>query len=332
MEKSLIARYDTHAREPILRRLPDGRLICLSLTGGESEPENQNVVAFSESHDDGRTWSTPATLFSHSSRGCWCTELFAEKDTVLAMVHTYNADCWYRELSTFVSRYDGTSWSEPESVRGHVNGCSLRQGIRLSNGNLLFPLYWQEVRRGFDFKTPADTPRSERFDSRRYPFVSGVGISADNGNTFTRHGYVAASDTPLWEPNAVETDPGHVLLYCRCDHGYLTLSESFDYGYSWSEPLLSDIPNPNTKFSLLKVRDTVLLVNNFSTTDRTHLEIRKSTDGKRFEKLYDIEEPSARFFYPHIYADDAAETVYIAYENMKEHRLCKLSYTELGIE
>ncbi len=331
MERYIIARYDTHSREPILRRLADGRLICFSLTGGKGEPDNQNVVAVAESYDNGRTWSVPQTLFSHSSRGCWCTELFTEGDTALAMVHTYNADCWYRELSTFVSRFDGTRWSEPQSVRGHLNGCSLRQGIRLSNGDLLFPLYWQEVADGFDFQTPASAPPSERFNSRRYPFVSGVGISSDNGNTFTRHGYVAAADTPLWEPNAVEIEDGHLLLYCRCNYGYLTFSESFDYGRTWSALQPSDIPNPNTKFSLLKVNGTVLLANNFTAADRTHLALYKSTDGKAFQHVCDIEAPSACFFYPHIYADANEAAVYVAYENMKEHRLCKFSYAELGL-
>ena len=196
---------------------------------------------------------------------------------------------------------------------------------------MLFPLYWQEVRTHFDFRTPPDTPQSERFNSRRYPFVSGVGISTDNGATFTRHGYIASADTPLWEPNAVEVTPGHVLLYCRCDHGYLALSESVDYGHTWSAPTLSDIPNPNTKFSLLKVQNTVLLVNNFTTNDRTHLELHKSIDGKQFQKVCDIEAPSDRFFYPHLYADESEKAVYVAYENMKEHRLCKFTYTELGI-
>ena len=78
MEKHLIARYDTYAREPIIRKTKDGTLLCLSLSGGEREPDNQNVVLIAKSRDNGRTWSEPKTLFAHQKRGCWATELFCD--------------------------------------------------------------------------------------------------------------------------------------------------------------------------------------------------------------------------------------------------------------
>ena len=61
------------------------------LTGGKLEPHNDNVIAISRSENDGKTWSEPETLFSHESRGCWCTEIFTECENPFAVVHTYNA-------------------------------------------------------------------------------------------------------------------------------------------------------------------------------------------------------------------------------------------------
>ena len=82
MEKHRIytfGRPDTQgqfAREPVLRRMADGSLVCLFLTGGPTEPHNDNHVVISRSLDDGCTWSVPEPLFSHRGRAVWATELF----------------------------------------------------------------------------------------------------------------------------------------------------------------------------------------------------------------------------------------------------------------
>ncbi|MBE6767347.1 MAG: exo-alpha-sialidase [Ruminococcaceae bacterium] len=326
MEKYQIARYDTYAREPIIRKTKDGTLICLSLSGGEREPDNQNVVLITKSYDNGRTWSKPEILFSHQKRGCWATELFCDGMRDFAVVHTYNAATWYKELQTFHAFCDesGEHWTEPVTMRGITN-CSVRQGITMSNGEILFPVYWQETRSGFAYKSDFD------IDGAKYPFVSGVAISADHGETFGRYGYIA-SDVSLWEPNAVEVEDGHIILYCRTCQGYLCISESFDYGRNWSAGRLSDIPNADTKVTVLKVNGHILMINNFNTfPERNNLCIYKSEDGKTFEKIVNVEEPSARFFYPHAFADEREHVLYVAYENTKEHWLKTYTFEELGV-
>jgi len=326
VEKFLIAKYDTHAREPIIRKTKDGTLLCLSLSGGESEPDNQNAVFIAKSHDDGRTWSRPEVLFSHNNRGCWSTELFCEGDRDFAVVHTYNADTWYKELQTFRSFCDtsGEGWTEPAGMRGLTN-CSVRQGIVMSNGEWLFPIYWQETQSGFDNPKPKD------FDGSKYPFVSGVAVSSDGGETFYRYGYIA-SDVPVWEPNAVEIENGHIILYCRCCKGFLYVSESFDYGRTWSAGYLSDIPHADTKVTVLKVNGYVLMINNFRSFDgRKNLCIGKSVDGKHFEIIQNIENAEDIFFYPHAFADYDSGILYVAYESAKEHWLKKYTFRELGV-
>lgn len=330
MEKFLIADFDTYAREPVIRRMKDGTLVCLFLTGGPREPHNDNVVMISYSHDDGASWSSPKVLFSHPDRGCWSTELFTETDNPFAIIYTYNTESYYRELQTFRSfcSENGESWSEPTSFPGPVNGCSLRQGIVLSNGDLLFPLYWQEVRERFDWSLPV-SPR------KQWPFVSGICISQDGGKTFSRHGYFS-DELSLWEPNAVEAEDGHIIMYLRASGaGYLYFTESFDYGKTWTRAVCSDIPNADTKVTLFKIGDTIFMINNFVTTGgmsgRTHLALAKSTDGKNFEKIYDLEDPCELWFYPHAYIDKEKETLYVAYENKYRHFLRKYSFSELGI-
>ena len=66
MEKYLIYDFkDDYGREPIIRKAQNGTLICIFLTGGTWEPENENVVKIMKSYDKGKTWTEPTILFSH---------------------------------------------------------------------------------------------------------------------------------------------------------------------------------------------------------------------------------------------------------------------------
>lgn len=335
MEKHLIWDFGAqYAREPVMRRMPGGDIVVTFLTGGPKEPHNENVVMMCRSSDDGRTWTRPETLFRHSRRGVWCTELFAEGTRPFMVVMTYNAECHYRELQTFRSFSDdgGKTWNEPVSFPSGLNGVTLRQGLVMSNGEWLFPLYWQEVRAEFDWQP--DAPFSSRPFSNTWPFCCGVAVSGDGGETFQRYGYLT-NGSVLWEPNCVELENGHIVMLMRDnDRPFLARSDSFDYGRSWTPVRPTDIPNPNTKLTLLKVRGKTILINNFRSEfhDRTRLEIRVSEDGlNSFALTLPLEKLDERWFYPHAFADEANETLYVAYENAREHRLARIHYAELGL-
>lgn len=337
MEKNLI--YDfapTFAREPVIRKLKSGKLICSFLSGGTTEPQNQNVVLTSISNDKGKTWSEPKTIVSHSARGCWATEIFTETDKPFIAVHTYNTNSYkvehYRELQNFrlFIDDDGNPVGEPVSFTGGLNGVSLRQGIVMSNGQWIFPLYWQEVR--YDFDWANDTSACHN-GVVRFPFRCGVAVSGDNGFTFQRYGYVFAQNG-LWEPNLIELENGHIMMLMRSDdHCFLYRTDSFDYGKTWTDAVITDIENPHTKPTLFKIDNTVFLINNYSTTvglkNRCKLQIRSTKDGKEWKLVKKLEDDDANFFYPHACVDKEDKVVYVAYENACRHYVCKLSFDEL---
>ena len=329
MEKKLVCDFkESYGREPIIRKTKNGTLICVCLSGGNWDPENENVVEIMKSYDNGKTWSKPEILFSHHSRGVWASEMFVDDEKVVLFIQTYNAECYYRELQSFysISKDDGTTWSEPKSLPSGLNGVSIRQGIIMSNGNYLFPLYYGEVVTDFEWKNVKDWHEN-------LLFCCGVAITEDKGQTFQRYGYIKSKKC-LWEPNCIELEKGHIVMYMRNNNApYLGISHSYDFGKTWSEFEQTDIPNANTKVTLLKANNLILIINNFNNAvgfkNRNHLQIWVSKDGKEWYKKIKLEEDSECFYYPHAFFDEKEQMLYVVYENAKQFWLKKIPFEEI---
>ena len=334
----------SYGREPVLRRMPDGSLVCLIYSGGTREPHGNNVALITRSRDDGTSWSKPEVMFSHDSRAVWPTEIFTEGDRVFAIIHTFEVGGWYTELQAYITYTDdsGKTWSEPVSVKGFPNNIAVRQGKVLSNGNWLFPVYWQEEEGSWNWKSEGKFFRGV---VDKWFFRSGVIISSDKGKTFTLYGYLK-NDFNIWEPEFIELEAGHLLMYLRSDGtGVLWKSESFDYGTTWSSAVATDIPNPGTKFVMLKVNNKIVLINNTDKLgSRSCLELWTSGDNckswdkkiilakylsshqklninKEFHKLPWI-------CYPHAFVDKNQETIYIACDSVNKHYLLRVPFED----
>lgn len=325
-----------YAREPIIQRMPDGSIVCLTLTGGPTEPHKTNVVGVVRSEDDGKSWSRHTTLFQHSERACWAPEMYVEGDVVCVLVHTYNSECRYRELIVYQSfSYDsGKTWTEPKSLpSGSTNYC-FRKRCVLKNGNWIFPVYWQECNAAWDWvKEPVEDSLSMKWPKR-----AGTVISTDQGKTYSLHGYLKA-EFPLWENNIVELENGDLIMLMRAERsGFLYKSISHDGGYTWSEAEKTDIPNPNSKITLIRQENKILLFHNPNSNYqgvifdmRKPLSLWISYDEMKSwgKKIVLCDEP---MFYPHAFLDNEKRMVYLASENARTHFLMKIPYAELEKE
>lgn len=336
MEKYLIADYSAkeYAREPVLAIMPDGTLVCACLTGGPTEPHNDNVVMISRSEDEGKTWSQPEVLFSHNQRGVWCTEIFTGGEFPMMIVHTYDGNCPYKELQTFVSyTYDnGKTWSTPESMPAHSSGMCIRKGIVMSNGDILFPVYFTQLEKGFGDFGVFESPDFWKGTHH----TCAVLISSDNGKSYTPYGCFGNS-RHLWEPNCVELENGHVLMYMRnTESPFINAAESFDYGRSWKHVGNLEMPNADAKLSMEKINGKVVLVSNpcesLEFLGRKKLQIQVSEDNcKTWRKVAEVAPQDEPWFYPHTLVDYAKEILYVAYENGRFHYINKYSFEELGL-
>jgi predicted neuraminidase len=321
----------TYAREPILRRMPDGSLLCIHYAGGPTEPHDENVALVTRSGDDGLTWSRPEILFDHPVRGVWVPELFTDAGDPCAFVHTMEASNHYCDLHTYRSwsRDGGKTWSEPASLPGGAAHVSVRQGIVLRDGAWLFPVYWQEVERGFAWTRGGG--KSSGLD-RVWRFRCGVLRSTDSGASFSLHGYIRHPDLSLWEPNVAELDDGSLVMLMRItgsESGAIWRSDSTDGGRSWSAPHPTDIPNPSTKLTVLTYHGAVILLNNPNPVvgERKPLALWVSRDGGATwpVRLVLADHPTGRgVYYPHGFVDPERRTLYLACDIKTRHYLLKI--------
>jgi hypothetical protein len=346
-DESLDMKY---GREPVIALMPNGNLICVITTGGPYEPHWDNFVVILRSYDGGKTWSDPQKLFSHKKRGVWATEIYTGFEYPMMVLYTYTGDNPYKELQTFVSyTYDnGETWTEPRTISAYANCLSLRRGFKMSNGETVFPIYHTNMHKDFgDF-----LPRDDAHFWDLSDHASGVIVTADGGKSYTPYGdFGLHTETPedgmfyefdkenpseLWEPNCVELEDGHLVMYMRASkRPYINSAESFDYGRTWSFRGSIDVFSSNTKLTMFKLKDTAFLVTNVNKSidsrDRTKLQILKSKDCKTWEFVSFVGEENQWIFYPHVAIDEENGKVYLSYEDVRRHYLNVYSFEELGV-
>ena len=322
----------TYAREPVLAIMPDGSLVCILTTGGPTEPHNENYTMICRSEDGGKTWSEPQMLFDNEKRGVWVTELFTEGDIPMMVVHTYNAEVPYKELQTFVSyTYDnGKTWTDPVSMAPHSTGFSIRKGFTLSNGDYFFPVYFTRIDSNFGvYKDWQD----KDYWKGSYHSCAAL-ISSDKGKTYTPYGLFEKN---LWEPNAVELEDGHILMFMRdSNKPFMNIAESFDYGRTWEHKGNTSMPNANAKNDVAKVAGKVVLTSNLKESlpfdERANLVIQISDDKcKTWREPIPVTTPDEHIFYPHSAVDYDKKIFYLAYENARQFYINVYTFDELGL-
>lgn len=311
-----------YAREPVLAIMPDGSLFCTLLSGGKLEPENENITLAVTSSDGGLHWSKPRVLFYHRARAAYTTEIFTGGERPKLFVHTYAAKSRYREICTFVSETtdNGGSWSSPVSLPGPFAHVNTRQGIVLSNGDWLIPVYWQEVDKKWDWEQ-IPTENNIHMD---WPSVCGVILSEDQGRSWQCFGNLRAAQYPLMENTCVELEKGHIVMLMRAEGcHFLYRSDSFDGGKHWSAAQVCEIPSACSKIVLKKYKDKVLLIHNAVEGQgmqmRTNLSIWVSEDGMAgWSRKYPLVREGVVMFYPHAVLDEEKEMLYLVCENSKQ--------------
>lgn len=128
-------------------------------------------------------------------------------------------------------------------------------------------------------------------------------MTADEGATWERTGALNKKETGtgLIQPSVLVLPEGKIQLLCRSRSGFIMTAFSTDYGYNWSEPVTTPLPNPNSGIDAVTLSDgRHLVVYNHIKKGRNMLNVAVSEDGLNWKAaaLLENDEPSAEYSYP----------------------------------
>eukprot|EP00192_Tetraselmis_astigmatica_P007962 CAMPEP_0117657606 /NCGR_PEP_ID=MMETSP0804-20121206/5421_1 /TAXON_ID=1074897 /ORGANISM="Tetraselmis astigmatica, Strain CCMP880" /LENGTH=674 /DNA_ID=CAMNT_0005464073 /DNA_START=533 /DNA_END=2557 /DNA_ORIENTATION=- len=284
--RNLLTKSDG-SKEIVVEGLPDQRLL------------------YSVSRDLGKTWEMPYGIqlmdsVPQAERGAvWSPVLHAARDGKLWLFYSQSRVCKKsrdREVtwapggdikavtlknlkSLSVGLFDSSdvpSWSVPRVVLSQSDGDLLpkvvaNKMIVLSSGEWVLP-FWRErpdVEMYSCMKGVADEPSS------------GVLISEDEGQSWTAHGVLHDTRSPLLEGTVVELASKDILMLLRSSTGCMWRSMSKDQGRTWSEPEPTRLPNPNSKVHMIRLQNSSHLVLAFNNHKKfgTHLPTAEAGEG-----------------------------------------------------
>lgn len=157
--------------------------------------------------------------------------------------------------------------------------------------------------------------------------VKGVMLSDDGGATFRLRGCLCREDARHFiEPKVVELADGRLVLFSREKwQGWIWRSESADGGETWSPIERTDIPNPSSKFRLLRASDgRIFLLHNPVSIQadskwgrRSPLSLWISDDDLRTwrTKIDLVSDTERNLNYPDGFLDEARGEVRFAWED-----------------
>ena len=213
-------------------------LVCVYNRTDQHQRTTTDIVV-ARSEDGGRTWEQYPSLshkdLAHDSAIWVSPQISALRDgrfVIMCDLSVKGPGGWDDTVvisnNLFWSKDDGKTWAGPVKI-DDVGGQPER--IReLSDGSLMFTRREWALRNGEEYM--------------RYAAV----FSDDGGKSWARRSFL--SDDPLYqdcEVGIVEPSPGRLLSVSRCGDTNACFGQpsrfmfSSDYGWTWSEPILSPI-------------------------------------------------------------------------------------------
>ncbi|MGK7396090.1 MAG: sialidase family protein [Candidatus Cyclobacteriaceae bacterium M3_2C_046] len=273
-----------------LLRLDDGTFM-VAWFGGTREKHDDVGIWLSRGNPG--DWSDPEEIAKIRPDAHWNPVLFQAPDQIIYLFFKVGKtiekwETWYK-----TSKDQGQSWTEAkELVSGDQGGRGpvRNKPIVLPDGTWL-------------------AGASHEDDKSWNAFVD---ISADQGKTWQATDYLNLNRTNfegkgIIQPTLWQSAPGKVHMLLRSTNGYIYRSDSDDSGKTWSEPVKTDLPNPNSSIDVTKLADGTLALaynrDNKNWGSRGTLSVALSYDnGKTWPNLLDIEQGKSKeeFSYPAI--------------------------------
>lgn len=321
---------------PTLATTRGGRIYLGWYSGGTREPhmENYNLLIYSD--DDGKTWSEPLIVIPSNK------ELF---------IHALDIQLWmdpYGKLHVFWVQNNTEFAPEvlpetaPQKPAVAVDGyyfADFRHAcweIISENPDDECPVFSEPRCIDTGFLRCKPTVLSDgtwlNFNYDQIDERYGYSVSRDEGKTYVRHYGKKKLATPFDETMAYEKTDGTVRMLARSSLGRLAESSSSDGLASWSEPRLSEIVAPNSRFFISRTPSgRILLISNDDERVRKNMTVRLSdNDGESWQYKVCIDGRES-LSYPD--ADFYGGKIYLAYDRERTgaKEILFISFTEEDI-
>ncbi|OQA84940.1 MAG: hypothetical protein BWY31_02237 [Lentisphaerae bacterium ADurb.Bin242] len=244
-----------------MERTRNGRLWVTWTAGGD----NENAFLMSAwSDDEGKTWTHPKFRIAsepspHGFKRSHCCGVFWNDPLGrLWWIFDDRMGSFDGRSGTWYSLCENPDSADPRwSVPVRIwHGVSLNRPQILSDGTWIMGISLWPRRRiyGFEGQTweydQYDGDYTKELDPLRKAWIF---ASRDNGRTWERRGGAIAEQREFDEPSILERGDGSLLMYLRTYYG-LAETESFDRGYTWTEPKPSSLLHPPARLFACRLK------------------------------------------------------------------------------
>lgn len=290
---------------------PGGDILTV-FYGGYNEGSADQALYISRLGRGKHTWSAPEVVFDEPGKADGNPVLWSDGKRLYLFFATIFGHGWGESGLRLITSDDaGRTWSQPTWIRQEWGWMTGTQPIRMSNGELLLPIYdEEESTSGFYVFTP----------------------DLSSWQAFPEPGKWIRSPSGSIQPTVVElATPGHLLAYMRTGDGRIYQSESKDYARTWSAPVPHDIGNPNSRIAMTKLNTgKLVLAYNPYVQHRSPMRLSLSPDnGRTWENTVDVEAKSGpQFTYPALVqgGDGSIHLVYSNNRNTIRHVVFNEAY------
>ncbi|WP_171074377.1 sialidase family protein [Nonomuraea basaltis] len=321
---SYACRQDVAAPDPAVRRVhsaslaqaPQGDLLTVYY-GGTNEGSSDQALYLSRLAAGKRTWSKPEVVFDEPGKADGNPILWSDGKRLYLFFVTIAGHGWEQAgIRLITSDDDGHTWSAPSWIREEWGWMTGTNAIRMSNGEVLLPIYDEEAfSSGFYVFSP------DMSSWKAYPEEHGSWIRTPKGSI---------------QPTVAEVEPGRLIAYMRTGDGAIYRSESKDFARTWSAPVAEPIGNPNSRIAALKLDSgKLVLAYNPWVEHRSPMRLSLSPDkGRTWEHTADVEAQSGpQFTYPLLTqtGDGYVHMVYSYNRNNIRHVVFNEQYLRDGV-